>query len=108
MLAPLTMVKRLGRPPLMSVTYSSGLPCIDDEKTICVPSGDHAGVIFVPRKRGKETSLPVSMENMQICALVRPRLGAKQVKAIRDGRPTPRGVSEIDFREVSGLWLEPS
>src|SRR5438034_11784426 len=71
MLAPLALVRRLGRPPLMSDTYSSGLPCIEDEKIICVPSGDHAGVILVPRKRGKETSLPVSIEYMQICALVR-------------------------------------
>src|SRR6266403_6128824 len=108
MLAPLTMVKRLGRPPLTSVTSSSGFPCIEDEKTICVPSGDQAGVIFVPRKRGKETSLPVSIENMQICALVRPRLGAKQVKAMREASGDHRGVSEIDLREVSGRWLEPS
>src|SRR5207249_1686560 len=48
MLGPLALVKRLGRPPLMSETYSSGLPCIEEEKIICVPSGDHAGVILVP------------------------------------------------------------
>jgi len=74
---------------------------MEDEKMICVPSGDHAGVILVPRKRGKETTFPVSMEYMQICALVRPPDGAKQVKAIREASGDQRGVREIDFREVS-------
>ncbi len=66
-----------------------------------MPSGDHAGVILVPRKRGKETSLPVSREYMQICALVRPDDGAKQVKAMREASGDQRGVRAIDFREVS-------
>src|SRR5258708_29206986 len=108
MLAPLALVKRLGRPPLMSETYSSGFPCIEDEKMICVPSGDHAGVILVPRKRGKETSLLVSSEYMQICALVRPPDGAKQVNAMREASGDQRGVSEIDFSEMSLRWLAPS
>src|SRR6266849_6958090 len=106
MLAPLAMVKHLGRPPLTSVTYSSGLPCIEEEKIICEPSGDHAGVMLVPRKRGKDTSLPVSSENMQIWALVRPAEGAKQVKAMREPSGDQRGVREMDFREVSWRWLE--
>src|SRR5256885_11622349 len=63
----------------MSETKSSGLPCMEDEKMICAPSGDQAGVMLVPRKRGKETSFPVSIEYMQICALVRPLDGAKHV-----------------------------
>ncbi len=75
---------------------------------ICVPSGDHAGVILVPRKRGKETSLPVSSEYIQICALVTPAEGAKQVKAMREASGDQRGVREMDFRDVSWCWLEPS
>src|SRR4029077_7501 len=71
-LAPFAIVKRFGRPPLMSETKSSGFPSIEEEKRICVPSGDHAGVLFVPRNRGKETCFPVSSEYMQICALVTP------------------------------------
>ena len=81
---------------------------MEDEKMICVPSGDQAGVMLVPRKRGKETSFPVSIEYMQICALVRPLDGAKHVKAMREASGDQRGVSEIDFREVSWRWLEPS
>ena len=65
-------------------------------------------MIFVPRKRGKETSLPVSMEYMQICALVRPDEGAKHVKAMREASGDHRGVREIDLRVVSWRWLEPS
>src|SRR5258708_34329220 len=75
---------------------------------ICEPSGDQAGVMFVPRKRGKETSLPVSREYMQICALVRPAEGAKQEKAMREASGDQRGVRAINFREVSGCWVEPS
>ncbi len=71
---------------------------------ICEPSGDHAGVILVPRKGGKETSLPVSIENMQICALVRPFEGRKQVKAIREASGDQRGVRDIDFKVVSWRW----
>ena len=73
-----------------------------------MPSGDHAGVILVPRKRGKETSFPVSSEYMQICALVRPADGAKHVKAMREASGDQRGVSEIDLSVVSWRWLEPS
>src|SRR5258708_20209934 len=108
MLAPLALVKRLGRPPLMSETYSSGFPCIEDEKMICVPSGDHAGVILVPRKRGKETRLPVSIEYMQIWALVRPAAGAKQVNAMREASRHQRGVSALSFTHVSSRSLHPS
>src|SRR5260370_29840804 len=81
---------------------------MEEEKMICVPSGDHAGVMLVPRKRGKDTSLPVSIEYMQICALVRPAEGAKQVKAIREASGDQRGVSAMDLREVSWRWLVPS
>src|SRR2546426_4858483 len=108
MLAPLEKVRRLGRPPLMSLTYSSGLLCMEEEKINWAPSGDHAGVMLVPRKRGKATSLPVSMEYMQICALVRPLYGAKQVKAMREPSGDQRGVIAIERREVSGCWLAPS
>src|SRR6266478_3728448 len=108
MFAPLEMVRRLGRPPLRSETYSSGFPCMEDEKIICVPSGDQAGVILVPWKRGKETSLPVSRENMQICALVRPAEGAKQVNAMREASGDQRGVRAMDFRLVNCLWFVPS
>src|SRR5260370_7731723 len=107
MLAPLALVKRLGRPPLMSETYSSGFPCIEDEKMICVPSGDHAGVILVPRKRGKETSLPVSSEYIQICALVTPAEGAKPVKPMREASGDQRGVREINFSVVRSCCLQP-
>src|SRR5437879_13792872 len=96
MLAPLALVRRLGRPPLMSETYSSGLPCIEEEKIICVPSGDHAGVILVQRKRGNETRLPVSIEYMQIGALVRPPEGAKHGKSMREAWGDQLGVREID------------
>src|SRR6266852_7386495 len=106
--APLDMVMRLGRPPPTSVTYSSGFPCIEEEKMIWVPSGDQAGVMLVPRKRENDTSLPVSIEYMQICALVRPADGAKQVKAIREASGDHRGVRAMDFREVSCRWLAPS
>src|SRR2546430_1542539 len=104
------MIRRPPRSTLFPYTtlFRSGLPCMEDEKIICEPSGDHAGVIFVPRKRGKETSLPVSREYMQICALVSPLDGAKQVKAMREASGDQRGVSEMDFREVSWRWLEPS
>ena len=36
------------------------------------PSGDQAGALLVPRKRGKAISLPRSMEYMQIWALTTP------------------------------------
>src|SRR5277367_4403921 len=63
-------VSRLGWLPLESVTYSSGLPSIEEEKTILAPSGDHGGVVFVPLKRGKEITVLESMEYMQMCASV--------------------------------------
>src|SRR5215472_8099371 len=69
-LAALVTVRRLGLPPLALVTKSSGLPCIEEEKMICAPSGDHAGALLVPRKGGKDTTLLRSMEYMQIWALV--------------------------------------
>ena len=53
-------------------------------------------------------SLPVSIEYMQICALVRPAEGAKHVKAMREASGDQRGVSAIDLREVSWRWLVPS
>ena len=48
------------------------------------------------------------MEYMQICALMTPLAGAKQVKAMREASGDQRGVSEMVPREVSGCWLEPS
>ncbi len=81
---------------------------MEDEKMICAPSGDHEGVMLVPWNLGKDTSLPVSRENMQICAVVRPAEGAKQVNAMREASGDQRGVREIDFKEVSWRWLEPS
>src|SRR5216683_651506 len=81
-LAPLAKVTRLGRPPLASVTKSSGLPSMEDENMICEPSGDQAGALLEPRKRAKETTLLASVDQ--------------------------RGVSEIVCNEVSGCWLAPS
>src|SRR5271155_183985 len=104
----LEKVSRFGWLPLESVTYSSGLPCCDDEKTIWVPSGDHAGVVLVPLKRGNEITLPESIEYMQICAPVIAPNFTKQVKAIRELSGDQRGVSAMDFNEVSACWLDPS
>src|SRR5260370_7776881 len=73
-LAALENVTRLGRLPLASVTKSSGLPSMEDENMICEPSGDHAGALLEPRKRGKETTLLASTLYMQICGLTT-RLG---------------------------------
>src|SRR5579863_5971901 len=106
-LPPLEKVRRFGRPPLTSETYSSAAPVIEEEKMICVPSGDQVGVAFVPRKRAKETGFPVSKEYMQICALTTPLKGAKQVKAMRDASGDQRGVSEMEPRCVSWCWLAP-
>ena len=40
-----------------------------DMNMILLPSGDQAGALLVPRKRGQEMSLLVIIEYMQICAL---------------------------------------
>src|SRR5260370_35845442 len=108
-LAPVAKVKRLGRLPLASVTKSSGLPSMEEENMICEPSGDHAGALLEPRKRGKETTLLASTEYMQICGLTT-RVGpaSKQVNAMRDASGDQRGVNEIVRSEVSGCWLAPS
>src|SRR6266852_4518944 len=102
-LAPLAKVTRFGRLPLASVTKSSGLPSMEDENIICEPSGDQAGALLEPRKRGKETTLLASMEYMQICGLTT-RVGpaSKQVKAMREASGDQRGVREIVCRDVSG------
>src|SRR5579864_6346216 len=101
-LAPAAKVTRLGRPPFASTTNSSGFPSIEDENIICVPSGDHAGALLEPRKRGKETTLLASIEYMQICGLTTPLApGAKQVKAMREASGDHLGVSEIVRSEVS-------
>src|SRR2546423_15650172 len=71
-LAPLANVRRLGVPPLESVTKISGLPSMDEENISLEPSGDHAGELLVPRKRGKVMTLPASTEYIQICGLTRP------------------------------------
>src|SRR5712692_6300757 len=107
-LAALENVTRLGRPPLTSVTKSSGLPSMEDENMICEPSGDHAGALLEPRKRGKDSTLPASIEYMQICGLTTPLAEAKQVNAMREASGDHRGVSEMVRREVSGRWLAPS
>src|SRR5579864_7089447 len=108
-LAPAAKVNRLGRPPLTSVTKSSGLPSMEEENMICEPSGDQAGALLEPRKRGNETTLLASMEYMQICGLTTPvGPGTKQVKAMREASGDQRGVSEIVCSEVSGCWLAPS
>src|ERR1700720_3642190 len=80
-LAPFANVSLLGVLPFASVTKSSGLPSIDDEKIRCEPSGDQAGELLVPRKRGKVRTFPASTEYMQIWGLTIPCDGAKQVKA---------------------------
>src|ERR1700722_15529514 len=101
-------VKRLGWLPLASVTHSSGLPAMDEEKTICAPSGDHAGALFVPRNRAKDSTLPASIEYMQICALVIVPFLEKQVNAMREASGDHRGVSAMECREVTGCWFAPS
>src|ERR1700756_3886745 len=102
-LAPDEKVTRLGRPPLESVTKSSGLEIIEEENMICEPSGDQAGALLEPRKRGKETTLLASTEYMQICGLTtRVGPGSKQVKAMREPSGDQRGVREMVRREVSG------
>src|SRR5271154_78236 len=101
-------VSRLGWPPLPSVTYSSGLPCMDDEKISCEPSGDHAGELFVPLKRGNEITFPESIEYMQICGPVTLPNFAKHVNAIREASGDQRGVRAMECREVKGRWLAPS
>src|SRR5258708_12988924 len=94
-LAPFANVSRLGVLPFASVTKSSGLPSIDDEKMRREPSGDQAGELLVPRKRGKVRTFPASIEYMHICGLTMPREGAKHVKPIREpSRNHPR-ASEI-------------
>jgi hypothetical protein len=40
-----------------------------DMNMIRVPSGDHAGELFVPRNLGHAIPFPLSIEYMQICAL---------------------------------------
>src|ERR1700728_1847072 len=67
--APLEYVRRLGRAPEASEMNSSGLPSMLDMNISCDPSGDQAGEEFVPLKRGQETSLLVSVEYTQICAV---------------------------------------
>jgi hypothetical protein len=42
-------------------------------KASCAPSGDQAGELFVPRKRGNEISRFEEVEKMQICGEVIPR-----------------------------------
>src|SRR6266849_6149464 len=109
-LAAVEKVMRLGRLPLASTTKSSGLPrSMEEQNMICEPSGDHAGALLEPRKRGKDTVLLASTEYMQICGLTTP-VGpcAKQVKAMREASGDQRGVREMVFREVSGCWLAPS
>ena len=81
---------------------------MEEENTSWEPSGDHDGELFVPLKVGKETSLPVSMEYMQSCALVTRFMGLKQVKAMREASGDQRGVSAMLRRLVSGCWLAPS
>ena len=71
---------------------------MEEEKIICEPSGDQEGVVLVPRKWAKETSLSVSREYMQICALVTRFMGWKQVKAMREASGDQRGVSEMERR----------
>src|ERR1700687_2692023 len=107
-LAPLAKVRRLGWPPLESVTKSSALHSIEDEKMICEPSGDQAGELLVPRNRGKETTLLASTEYMHSCGLTTPLAAAKQVKAMRDASGDHLGVKEMVCREVRGCWLAPS
>ncbi len=107
-LAPVAKVRRLGRPPFASTTNSSGFPSIDDENIICEPSGDQAGALLEPRKRGNDSTLPASIEYMQICGLTTPLPEAKQVNAMREASGDQRGVSEMVRREVSGRWLAPS
>ena len=75
---------------------------MDEEKIICEPSGDQDGELLLPLNCGKETSFPVSMEYMQICALVTRIMGLKQVKAMREASGDQRGVNAIERRLVSG------
>ena len=49
---------------------------MEEENMSCVPSGDQAGALLVPRKRGKEITLPASIEYMQICAFTTPFKGS--------------------------------
>ncbi len=75
---------------------------MEEEKTSCAPSGDQAGALLVPLKRGKERSLPASTLYMQICGPVTLRYWAKQVKAMREASGDQRGVREMEWRLVSG------
>src|SRR5439155_20108513 len=61
-LAPLAKVRRLRSPPPELMEKSSGLPAIEEEKTILEPSGDHEVALLVPLKRGKLTTFPASTE----------------------------------------------
>src|SRR5215470_7436448 len=107
-LAPLEKVRRLGLPPLESLTKSSGLPSIEEENISFEPSGDQAGEALAPRKRGKVSTLLASTEYMQSCGLTMLWYGAKQVKAMREASGDQRGVREMVRRLVSGCWLLPS
>ena len=71
-LAPLAKVRRLGAPPLASETKISGLPSMEEENMSLEPSGDQAGELLVPLKRGKVMTLLASTEYMQICGLTMP------------------------------------
>ena len=75
---------------------------MEEEKIIWEPSGDQDGELLVPLNLGKETGLPVSMEYMQICALVTRIMGLKQVKATREASGDHRGVSAMERRVVIG------
>src|ERR1700674_4109515 len=81
---------------------------MEEENMICVPSGDQAGALLVPRKRPKLNTFPASSEYMQICALTSPLAGAKQVKAMREASGDHRGVREMERREVNCRWFAPS
>ncbi|GAC1628223.1 MAG: hypothetical protein NVS9B13_25800 [Candidatus Acidiferrum sp.] len=69
---------------------------MEEEKISWEPSGDHEGELLVPRKRGKDMTLPVSMEYMQIWALTTLFMGSKQVKAMREASGDQRGVREME------------
>src|ERR1700683_158067 len=72
---PLEYVIPCALPPSASERKIAGEPAELDMNARCVPSGEKAGELLVPRKRGNEISRLESSEYRQICAEVTERYG---------------------------------